>query len=117
MRTLVIIILAACTPVHADTLKCDAKPFDAAAMKADVAYLASPELDGRVPGSDGDRAARAYITQRFECLGLAVAEQSFGDTANVIGTIAGETDDVIIVGAHHDHLGNRHLGANDNASG
>jgi Zn-dependent M28 family amino/carboxypeptidase len=88
------------------------------AIMDDVAKLADPDLDGRAPGSDGDRAARALVKARFECLGLTTSEQAFGDTANVIGILAGEDpDQIVVVGAHHDHLGKGHLGANDNASG
>src|SRR5947208_3396612 len=47
------IALAACTPVHAETTKCDGDAFDATAMKADVAYLASPELDDEERGEHG----------------------------------------------------------------
>lgn len=90
-------------------------------VSADIDFLAKPELDGRVAGSDGDKAARAYIAKRMTDAGLTVSEQAFEfdktKTANVIGFIKGETDDIIIVGAHYDHLGDGHLGANDNASG
>jgi Zn-dependent M28 family amino/carboxypeptidase len=90
-------------------------------VSADIDFLAKPELDGRVAGSDGDKAARDYIVKRMTDAGLTVSEQAFnfGDTttANVIGFIKGETDDIIIVGAHYDHLGDGHLGVNDNASG
>jgi Zn-dependent M28 family amino/carboxypeptidase len=90
-------------------------------ISTDIDFLAKPELDGRVAGSDGDRAARAYITKRMTDAGLTVSEQAFEfegtKTANVVGFIKGESDDIIIVGAHYDHLGDGHLGANDNASG
>lgn len=86
-------------------------------VSADIAFLAKPELDGRAAGTEGDKTARAYIVKRMTDAGLTVTEQAVGNTANVIGYIAGETDDIIIVGAHYDHLGKGHLGANDNASG
>jgi Zn-dependent M28 family amino/carboxypeptidase len=90
-------------------------------VSADIDFLAKPELDGRVAGSEGDKTARAYITKRMTDAGLTVSEQAFTfdetTTANVIGIIKGESDDIIIVGAHYDHLGDGHLGANDNASG
>src|SRR5262249_31893419 len=66
---------------------------------------------------------------RFACLGLKPAgdrdgfEQAFEAaghtaTANLVGYIPGsESKEIVVVGAHHDHLGDRHLGANDNASG
>lgn len=110
----------------------DAKPFDPKVLSTRVSELASATLGGRVPGSDGDKAARAHIVARFRCLGLTPAgddggyEQAFTDqekqaTANVLGFIAGTDPDVgseiIVISAHHDHLGDGHLGANDNASG
>jgi len=114
----------------------DGAPYDAALLRARVAYLASAELDGRAPGTAGDAAARAHIVERFRCLGLQPGgddggyEQRFtaggaspraAPTANVIGYIAGDDPaagrDIIVVGAHHDHVGRGHLGANDNASG
>lgn len=108
----------------------DGAPYDPAALRAHVAYLASAELDGRAAGSPGDAAARAYVAERFRCLGLVPAgadasyEQPFTAggraTANVVGYVAGDGEagrDIIVVGAHHDHLGRGHLGANDNASG
>ena len=42
-------------------------------------------------------------------------------TANVVGLLRGKTSEVVLVGAHHDHLGVQagkvYPGANDNASG
>lgn len=109
----------------------DATPYDVAALRAQVTRLASPALDGRAPGSAGDAAARAYLIERFRCLGLTPGgaggayEQPFDAaghaTANLIGYVAGDDPavggDIVLVGAHHDHLGAGHLGANDNASG
>ncbi|MCX5745629.1 MAG: M20/M25/M40 family metallo-hydrolase [Proteobacteria bacterium] len=105
----------------------EGKPFDEAALRARLTALASPELDGRAPGTAGDLAARALITERFTCLGLtpgaddgtyAQAFDAEGQpTANLVGLVAGETDELVVVGAHHDHVGDKHLGANDNASG
>ncbi|MEO6775536.1 MAG: M28 family peptidase [Kofleriaceae bacterium] len=102
-------------------------PFAKAALHDDVAVLAAPALDGRAPGTDGDAKARAFIVERFTCLGLAPAgtgggyEQPFTTggthTANVIATIKGTSEDIVMISAHHDHLGHRHLGANDDASG
>lgn len=105
---------------------------DVDVLRADLEYLASPELDGRVPGSAGDEAARAYVSERFEDLGLEMSSgtegyaQPFVDrdgraTANLLGFLPGADDDVgdeiIVLSAHLDHLGNGRLGANDNASG
>ncbi len=105
---------------------------DVDVLRADLEYLASPELDGRVPGSAGDEAARAYVAERFEDLGLEMSSgtegyaQPFVDsdgraTANVLGFLPGADEDVgdemIVLSAHLDHLGNGRLGANGNASG
>jgi hypothetical protein len=109
----------------------DGAPYDQAKLRERVAFLASAELDGRVPGKPGDQRARAFIAERFACLGLLPAgpdgdfAQPFTDagdaTANLIGYVAGTDpvvgEDILVIGAHHDHLGGGHLGANDNASG
>jgi hypothetical protein len=105
----------------------DGAPYGVEELRARVALLASPALDGRAPGTDGDRAARAHIVERFRCLGLVAGgaggsyEQPFDDTANVIGLARGGDAkvgaEIVLVVAHHDHLGGGFLGANDNASG
>jgi hypothetical protein len=118
------------TPPTAPSCVRDGHPFDEATLLARLEALAAPELDGRFPGTAGDVAARALIAERFRCLGLAPAgdddgyAQAFTDpaghaTANVVGYITGASrpSEIIVVGAHHDHLGGGHLGANDNASG
>ncbi len=107
-------------------------PFDQKALGASITFLASVDLGGRVPGSDGDVVARKHIAERFECLGISPAgddggfEQAFVDsekkaTANVVGFVKGTDekvgDQIILIGAHHDHVGGKLLGANDNASG
>ncbi|NVB82689.1 MAG: M20/M25/M40 family metallo-hydrolase [Kofleriaceae bacterium] len=130
-----VLILAACgTPVLADdpqSCVTDGKPYDEKALAARIGFLASEKLDGRVPGTAGDKAARDHIAARMKCLGLSPAfdsgyEQPFEDaakhdTANLVGYIKGSDDkvggEIIVIGAHHDHTGDKHLGANDNASG
>lgn len=59
-------------------------------ISADIGFLAGPDLDGRVAGSEGDKTARAYIVKRMTDVGLTVSERAFGNTANVIGYIAGD---------------------------
>ena len=131
-RCLLFLVVVAGSPARADPRpppSCveDGKPFDPEAIHARLASFAGKELDGRAPGSPGDTTARGLIAERFRCLGL---QPAFGSdfaqpftaasgraTANVVGYVAGETDDIIVVAAHHDHLGEGHLGANDNASG
>lgn len=43
---------------------------DSAAIRRDVAYLASDALEGRATGSAGNDSAAAYIARRFQALGL-----------------------------------------------
>jgi Zn-dependent M28 family amino/carboxypeptidase len=104
-----------------------ADPFDKTQLHDDVAFLASKQLDGRAPGTEGDKKARAFVEARFKSIGLTPAgddgdfAQAFTTdgktTANVIGFVAGTGDDIVMVSAHLDHLGDGHLGANDDASG
>jgi len=111
-----------------------ANPYDVAALQQTVSFLAAPDMAGRSPGTAGDATARSFIETRFGCIGLSPALSGFqqpfindaGDqTANVIGVIPGTdpslSNDIIVVGAHHDHLGVEagqiYPGANDNASG
>lgn len=120
----------------------------------DVAYLASDALDGRLVGTPGADTAAEYIARRFARAGLQppqagwfqeftvskelsqAQKASIGGTTgrNVIGLLPGRDrkrrDEVIVVGAHYDHLGGGlfgaldpdsagrpHNGADDNASG
>jgi hypothetical protein len=109
-------------------------PFEPAALAAEVGFLASDEMRGRAPGSPEDLALRAHIAEQFACSGLRPAASSFQQeftdsrgrqTANVVGYLEGSdpavADQIVAVGAHHDHLGTRQgkifNGANDNASG
>ncbi|HEY5949780.1 MAG TPA: M28 family peptidase [Kofleriaceae bacterium] len=123
---------SASKPAAAASCSEDGKPFDETALHDRITLLASPQLGGRVPASEGDVAARKLIADRFACLGLTPAgddkgfEQAFTDaehhtTANVVGFIAGSDanvgTEIILIGAHHDHIGGKLLGANDNASG
>src|SRR4029079_16447092 len=43
---------------------------DSAEIVADVAYLASPALAGRLIGTPGNDSAAAYIARRYQSLGL-----------------------------------------------
>ncbi len=109
-------------------------PIAETALMTTLASLASPSLAGRAPGTVGDASARALIEERFRCLGLEAPDGAFQQpfttpdgarTANVVGVLRGADPevggDIIVVAAHHDHLGESeagiHLGANDDASG
>ncbi len=112
-----------------------ADPFDVAALEAELELLSDDALGGRRPGFRADAVVQRYVEERFACLDLQTLEdgcytQAFanddGDrTANIVGVLPGSdpdvADEVIVVGAHHDHLGHIddmiHNGANDNVSG
>jgi hypothetical protein len=118
----------------------------------DIRFLADDRLDGRLTGTPAADTAAAYIQRRFEAIGLQAPAtgwfQEFrveGNLAqrlaltgrtgrNVIGLLPGSDparrEDIVVVGAHYDHLGSgafgaldpdsagrAHNGADDNASG
>jgi len=89
-------------------------------------------MQGRRAGTNHERRALAYVTEELEAAGIpappAGRTQSFplgeGESANVYGYLRGSTglaDELVVVGAHVDHLGvvdgKLHAGAEDNASG
>jgi hypothetical protein len=101
-------------------------------ITAHVQFLSQPALKGRKPGTNGSRAARHYIADRFREYGLAPwggeegYEHPFGLGKNVIGFLSGSDpslkNQIVLVSAHYDHLGKDSKGricpgAADNASG
>ena len=105
-----------------------------------VDTLADDSWEGREAGAAGGYAAAEYLTERFAKMGFEPAGvdgvffQPFGEGfRNVLAMLPGSDPElrsqVIIVGAHYDHVGygNRHTsregageihnGADDNASG
>jgi acetylornithine deacetylase/succinyl-diaminopimelate desuccinylase-like protein len=116
-------------------------------LKKHASYLASDDLEGRCAGYPGCDKAADYIADVFKKSGLTPAGdngsyfQKFRlmgkDTKNVIGVIPGSDpelkNEVVIVGAHYDHVGTADQrdfgrmggkgddtiwnGADDNASG
>ena len=81
-------------------------------MEAIVEYLCSPECLPRTPGRQGGLAARRYLGERLEELGIEPAGedgylQEIADIggANLIGTIPGTgplADRHVLIGAHYD---------------
>lgn len=127
---------------------------DPVSLLGDVRFLSSDSLRGRLIGSPGADSAAAYLARRFKQVGLRPAPQGWfqpftvSATApaavhagiggvigkNVIGVLPGKDpnlrNEIVIVGAHYDHLGTGafgsldpdstgqiHNGADDNASG
>ena len=104
-----------------------------------VAALADDAFEGREGGSRGGRAAGAYVVGHLEKLGLEPAGdaggyyQQLGGMRNILALARGSDPSVagelIVVGAHYDHVGYGnasnsygpfgfvHNGADDNASG
>jgi hypothetical protein len=104
-----------------------------------VSALADDALEGREGGSRGGRAAGSYIISHLEKLGLEPAGdngsyyQQFGGMRNILALARGSdptvANELIVVGAHYDHVGYGnagnsygpfgfvHNGADDNASG
>lgn len=100
----------------------------------DIRILSSDEMRGRLVGTEGNAMAREYIIKRFVGMGLPVFQGSYEhdfsiernngnvvEGTNVIGIVEGESDSMIVITAHYDHLGVRDSlifnGADDNASG
>jgi hypothetical protein len=81
----ILLIITACNgggdaPVHTG-LPADAETaagvITAAALRESVSSIASDEMMGRGPGTEGDRLARAYLAGRLEAAGFSPA---FGDS-------------------------------------
>jgi hypothetical protein len=111
----------------------------AADAQRHVSALADDAFEGREGGSRGGRAAGAYIVGHLEKFGLEPAGdnggyfQQFGGMRNILALARGSdptvADELVVVGAHYDHVGYGnasnsygpfgfvHNGADDNASG
>jgi hypothetical protein len=102
-------------------------------IKKHITYLASDKLEGRFPGSKGEKKASKYIIRQFEKAGLQPMGtlyfyQEFPmsynpnphDTSskgaiktkgqNIIGYLNNDAEYTIAIGAHYDHLGRGHAG-------
>ena len=100
-------------------------PFTESKIKAHVEYLASDKLEGREPGTIGEKLAAAYIEEQFKSIGLTPKGtksyfQAFDYKAlvnphdsitvrkkgiNIIGYLDNHADSTVVVGGHYDHLG------------
>jgi hypothetical protein len=100
---------------------------------ATVRYLADDMLEGRLPGTDGERCAGDFIAARFRALGLRGAgpdggffqdvplastinpHAPMGTGRNVLALLEGSDpalrDEFVVIGAHYDHLGRGHFGS------
>ncbi|MDZ7616058.1 MAG: M20/M25/M40 family metallo-hydrolase [Patescibacteria group bacterium] len=112
----------------------------ASALQANVDYLADDQLGGRLPGTEGSLLAGEYLRERLETLKLEpggpdgsyfqpVATNYRNVLARIEGRDPAARHEVILLGAHYDHvglgtrrtsrgeIGKIHNGADDNASG
>jgi hypothetical protein len=140
--------LAVVTPASAQSTE------EAVALLNDVRTLADDELGGRLIGTPGADSAAAFLARRFRHAGLRRSPKGWYQTftvsrdapaavhagiggavgKNVIGVLPGRDpelrNEIVVVGAHYDHLGpgrfgaldpdsagRVHNGADDNASG
>lgn len=140
--------MAVATPASAQSTE------EAVTLLNDVRALADDELGGRLIGTPGADSAAAYLARRFRRAGLrpspkgwyqsftvsrdapAAVHAGIGGAVgkNVIGVLPGRDpelrNEIVVVGAHYDHLGpgrfgaldpdsagRVHNGADDNASG
>jgi Peptidase family M28 len=112
-----------------------AAAIDLSTLEQDVRFLASPALQGRRRGTEGNRVAREHIIRRLQAAGLSPL---FGDSfeqptpptdpgaaphaTNVGAMLRAPDPDAgwVVLVAHYDHLGvvrgAVHPGADDNAS-
>jgi len=125
-------IVAGCTPAHPTPQLPPVS--DSAAIVADISYLASPALAGRLIGTPGNDRAAAYIAERYQALGLRPLAAGYRQpfvahplvregpppsipTQNVFalipGSDAGLQGEYVVIGAHFDHLGTSTDGALD----
>lgn len=106
-----------------------------AVLKQHIAFLTADSLQGRFPGTPQDSIVQNYIVGQLKTAGYQPILQTFRfktkndlakiSTANILGILAGKhpvlKKQVIILGAHYDHLGIKngkiYPGADDNASG
>ncbi len=109
-------------------------------LQEHVDYLADDELAGRLPGTDGSRQASEYLSRRLAALNLepggpdgSYFQEFAPNYRNVLALLRGSdsarNQELVIVGAHYDHvglgcrrtsrgkIGKIHNGADDNASG
>lgn len=104
-------------------------------LKQHIEYLTSDDLKGRYPGTPENDSIVNYLVEDFKSQGIQTLIQEFPavmrkdsssvTTWNVLGFLEGKDPllkkEVVVLGAHYDHLGTRgdqvYHGADDNASG
>lgn len=131
-----IFFLISCGSKHSNIIKNNYNP-DKKQLKSTVEYLAADELEGRAFGSEGIEKAAQYLEKELHKAGLKPYFKTYRDSFeykgqtgyNIVAFKEGSDkslkDDLIILGAHYDHIGiitpkagdSIANGANDDASG
>jgi len=64
-----------------------AQVITADALRQPIAYLSDDRLEGRAPGTEGDRSARRYLIEQFQALGLepAAADGTWEQKFEIVG--------------------------------
>ncbi|MEX2182369.1 MAG: M28 family peptidase [Gemmatimonadaceae bacterium] len=133
--------LGACRAPIADPALLSDAPGTAAALRADIAWLADDAREGRGTGTAGHDSAAAFVARRHAALGIAAAPGLGGylqpfvartvptrgaapialATQNVVALIPGRdpalAGEYVVLGAHLDHLGRGTVGALDPEAG
>ena len=141
LAALALVVAGAChSSSTASTAAAPTGAPDPARLRSDIEYLASDALEGRGTGTPGNDAAAAFAARRYESLGVAPAGSSYLQrftarsammahtggpaalpTQNVVAFLPGSDPtlrgQVIVIGAHIDHLGRSTAGALDDAAG
>lgn len=101
--------------------------FSVEKIAAHIQYLASDKLQGRAPGTKGEKLSQKYIIKEFEAIGLspkgsegflqpfqfnlslnphdAKAGGVSQKGSNIVGYLDNNAPYTIIIGGHYDHLG------------
>lgn len=133
---IIIFLLVSCGPKHSNIIKNNYSP-DKKQLQKTVKYLASDELKGREFGSEGIEKAAQYLEKELQKSALKPYFKTYRDSFEYKGKIGYNIvafkegsdkdlkDEIIILGAHYDHIGiiapkngdSIANGANDDASG
>ena len=122
---------------HKNSKTAKAVTITASEVQQTVAFLASDDLKGRNTGTEGIETSASYVEKQLKSYGLKPYYETYRDSFkakgldafNVVAYLEGNDsslkDEVVILGAHYDHIGKSAVvendsianGANDNAAG
>ena len=86
-------------------------------MLTDISFLAADELEGRLPGSDGDRKARLYLAQRLAAMGFEpFFDGSFEQKVDIVGLTSHMPEHWIFKGPRASEASRKLLGTKLRAS-